>query len=132
MSKGGERRFIDFADFLAQFILELNGKSSQGWVVLVEGKRDLRALRMLGYDGGALTVATAAGQGRLKVRGAKKVVILTDMDSEGGRMGSKYQRMLSRTGVEASLGERRRLLDASKGVFRHIENLSRFSLAWDQ
>jgi 5S rRNA maturation endonuclease (ribonuclease M5) len=55
------------------------------------------------------------------------VIILTDMDREGRRLAAKYVRALSHEGLKTSLLQRKRLLAASKGVFRHVENLSRFA-----
>jgi len=58
---------------------------------------------------------------------AKKVIILTDLDREGRILAAKYIKQLSHEGLKTSLSERRRLRVASRGTFRHIENLSKFS-----
>jgi 5S rRNA maturation endonuclease (ribonuclease M5) len=59
--------------------------------------------------------------------GSGKVVILTDLDREGAVLASRYLKALTHEGIRASLAERRRLKHASRGVFLHIENLSRFA-----
>jgi 5S rRNA maturation endonuclease (ribonuclease M5) len=59
--------------------------------------------------------------------GSKKVVILTDLDREGAVLASRYLKALTHEGIRVSLAERRRLKHASRGVFLHIENLSRFA-----
>jgi hypothetical protein len=61
------------------------------------------------------------------LNGAKKVVILTDLDREGTILASKFVRRLAHEGVRTSLSERRRLKAASRGVFLHVENLARFA-----
>ncbi|GEM_PF-4741520 len=66
-----------------------------------------------------------SGPGALN--GAKKVVILTDLDREGTILASKFVRSLGHEGVRTTLSERRRLKAASRGIFLHVENLSRFA-----
>jgi 5S rRNA maturation endonuclease (ribonuclease M5) len=126
-----ERRFREFASFLGDLVKELNDLSAEGGAVLVEGKRDVAALEGLGYTGTVFTVSiltsSAAVRERLR-KDVSKMVILTDLDSEGRRLASRYVRFLSNEGVEASLAQRRRLSKASRGVFMHIENLRRFAL----
>ena len=55
------------------------------------------------------------------------MIILTDLDTEGRRLASRYVRFLTQEGVKTSLAQRRRLSEASRGVFLHIENLQRFA-----
>lgn len=126
-----ERRFGELSAFLADLVKELNELSEEGGAVLVEGKRDVEAMRGLGYAGPIFTVSiltsTEAARERLRTR-VKTMVIMTDLDSEGRRLASRYVRFLAREGIEPSLGQRRRLSRASRGVFLHIENLRRFSV----
>ena len=95
--------------------------------MLVEGKRDAIAVRALGYRGRILTVSILGRRGSAALHGVEKVVILTDLDREGALLTSRYLRFLTHEGIVTSLGERRRLRLASRGVFLHIENLGRFS-----
>ncbi len=121
------KRFIDFQAFLEGLVRELNLLSAEGWVVLVEGQRDSAALRKLGYRGGLLTgykfKKTISSVGA----GPRRVVVLTDLDREGRRLAGRYAAMMSHEGFEVSMDQRRRLMRASRGVFRHVENLSRFA-----
>ena len=124
------RRFQRIEEFLPGFVKELNDISSEGGAVLVEGKRDALALRGLGYTGQIFTVSilTSGEAFRQKLRDEfRVVVILTDLDSEGRRLASRYVKFLAQEGVKPSLAQRKRLSEASKGVFLHIENLSRFA-----
>jgi 5S rRNA maturation endonuclease (ribonuclease M5) len=121
-----ERVYQAFGAFLADFVRDLNQRAEEGWVLLVEGARDESAMRTLGYRGRLLTVRLA-----VRVRGPdpgslSKVVILTDLDREGASLAAKFVRRLNHEGVRTSLEERRRLKAASRGVFLHVENLSRF------
>jgi len=124
---GRERRFDEYADFLSTFVRHLNQMAEEGWAVLVEGKRDAAAVRGLGYTGGLATVSDVSRLGARALSPAKKVVILTDLDREGRILASRFIKLLSHEGLRTSLSERRRLRVASRGAFRHIENLSRFS-----
>jgi 5S rRNA maturation endonuclease (ribonuclease M5) len=126
-----ERRVSSFISFLDSLILELNQLAADSWVALVEGERDVRALRRLGYNGRLVKVSDLRGMRFGTLDGVAGVVILTDLDSEGGRLASKFARMLAHELMPSTLTQRRRLLVASKGVFRHIENLGRFAEAAD-
>lgn len=125
-----ERRFGEFSLFLAELAKELNELSEEGAAVLVEGKRDAVAMRGIGYKGPIFTVSIltsrAAERERLRTQ-VRKMIIMTDLDSEGRRLASRYVKFLTKEGVQVSLDQRRRLSKASKGVFLHIENLRRFS-----
>ena len=121
-----ERILQAFAAFLSDFIYHLNQRSNEGWAIMVEGARDERALRRLGYVGGLATISSFVRRGPRAFNGSR-VVVLTDLDREGATLASRFARKLSHEGLEASLVERRRLKAASRGVFLHIENLSRFA-----
>jgi 5S rRNA maturation endonuclease (ribonuclease M5) len=123
---GPEGRYQQFVEFLMDFIRELNHLSGEGAVVLVEGRRDAAALAELGFVGEIITSATLASAGA-KLRRAKIVIILTDLDTEGRRLASRYIRLFSRMGVQTTLTSRRRLSKASRGKFLHVENLIRFA-----
>ena len=122
-----EKVYQAFGAFLVGFVRDLNDRSADGWSLLVEGPRDIRALRRLGYDGSLVTVYILGRNGAEALGGAKGVVILTDLDREGAVLAAKFVKRLSHEGISASLSERRRLKAASRGVFLHIENLGRFA-----
>jgi 5S rRNA maturation endonuclease (ribonuclease M5) len=125
--KRNERKFEEFESFLAEFVHDLNHMSSEGWCVLVEGARDKKALRLLGYNGRALTVGELDRAGVSAMAPSEKVVILTDLDRAGAVLAARWIKILSHEGLKYSLNERRRLRVASRGVFPQIENLSRFA-----
>ncbi len=127
---GNERRFQRFEEFLQSFVKELNDLAAEGGAVLVEGKRDAAALKALGYSGPIFSVSilTSNQAAREKLReDVRLMVILTDMDAEGRRLASRYVKFLTHEGVKPSLAQRKRLTAASGGIFRHVENLSRFA-----
>jgi 5S rRNA maturation endonuclease (ribonuclease M5) len=130
-----ERRFVEFAEFLNGLVKELNDLSGEGGAVLVEGKRDARALRGLGYSGPLFTIAIMSSSfaSRQRMRKAvRQMVVLTDLDTEGRRLAARYVRFLSKEGISPSLAQRKRLSAASRGIFLHIENLRRFAPGGEQ
>ncbi len=122
-----QKRFQAFAAFLSAFVYHLNQMSSEGWALLVEGRRDENALRELGYEGVLATVGSLARGIEPAFHGSRKVIILTDLDREGGVLAARFVKKLSHEGIRTTLAERKRLKAASHGTFLHIENLSRFA-----
>lgn len=116
-----------FGAFVSDFMHDLNQLSEEGWSILVEGQRDEKALRRLGFRGRLVSLSSVGRRGMGAFEDSRKVVILTDLDREGAVLASRYLKALTHEGISASLAERRRLKHASRGVFLHIENLSRFA-----
>jgi 5S rRNA maturation endonuclease (ribonuclease M5) len=122
-----QRRVMAFLEFLRDFIDQLNSKSDNETVVLVEGKRDIIAMREIGFTGNIVSINSFL---RMKHNGSlsvRKVIILTDFDREGRYLTSKLYKTIPRMGIGVSIEERRQLLEASKGLIYNIENLSRFA-----
>jgi 5S rRNA maturation endonuclease (ribonuclease M5) len=122
-----EKGYQAFGAFLRDFVIDLNHLSEDGWSLLIEGPRDERALRKLGYKGSLAMVSSLVRNGTGVFGGSRKVVILTDLDREGTVLAAEHIKRLNHEGLRTSLAERRRLKRASRGVFLHIENLSRFA-----
>lgn len=128
-----DRRFLEFVDFLRDFIKELNHLSREGEIILVEGERDAKAMRAVGYTGSIVSIASVNNRSsRAKLQASKRVIILTDLDREGRQLAARYAKSLIHGGLDVSLLHRRRLLAASRGVFRHVENLRRFAYLFTQ
>ncbi len=122
-----EKQYQAFGDFLGGFVTDLNRLSEEGWFLLVEGQRDAKALRKLGFIGNLVTIPSVGRRGNSVFERCKKVVILTDLDREGAVLAARFVKRLSHDGLKTSLRERIRLKVASHGVFLHVENLSRFA-----
>lgn len=123
---GPGKRYHEFVEFLLAFIKELNDLSYDGALILVEGKRDSKALSELGYKGPLVTKAMLISQRRFLEK-ANLIIILTDLDSEGRQLAARYVKFFAQRGIATSLSHRKRLSFASKGRFLHIENLIRFA-----
>jgi 5S rRNA maturation endonuclease (ribonuclease M5) len=122
-----EKLYQAFGVFVRGFVTDLNFLSEEGWSLLVEGKRDAQALRKLGFVGDLVTVSSVGRSGTSAFGVSRKVVILTDLDREGAVLASKFLKRLDHEGFRTSMRERLRLKTASRGVFLHVENLSRFA-----
>jgi len=123
-----KREYEEFKEFLQAFIRDLNDLSEDGSLVLVEGKRDVNALRKIGYTGGILSISSVSSrESQRALARARSIVILTDLDSEGRRLAARYTKLLRAKGLDTSLTERKRFSAASRGTFLHVENLKRFS-----
>ena len=127
MKESNARTQSRVIDFLRGFTEDLNKMAAEGWILLVEGQRDASAMKSLGYRGAVLTLSKLTGDIRRNLGTPTGVIILTDLDREGRLLAARYTRILTHEGLKTTLAERRRLLVASNGVFREIENLSRFA-----
>ena len=100
-------------------------------VVVVEGPRDVEALRRLGYQG-ELVISSQIGvndydlMNQLSIR-CRRILILTDFDQEGASQSQKFSKILEHEGVIVEQGLRRRVgkLMAGLGVYaiEDIDNM---------
>ena len=97
-------------------------------LVLVEGPRDVQALKRLGYSG-AIEVSNQVGVSdydllEIIAKRYNNVLVLTDFDREGLSLNLHYSRILEREGVKVERGFRRAIgrLTAAIGVYE-IEDL---------
>jgi 5S rRNA maturation endonuclease (ribonuclease M5) len=92
-------------------------------IVVVEGPRDVEALRNLGFKG-KVTICSKVGVSDADLAesladGASKVIILTDFDEEGRELNKRLSRLFERRGVkiERSLRREAGRLMAYVGVY---------------
>lgn len=100
-------------------LVEIKELTEEGAVVLVEGKRDRRALTELGIKGTIVEVSKKLSLEKLSCR---KAIILTDFDEKGDELAKSLEKGLRRLGIEPVLEPRRRLR-LLVGNFKEIENL---------
>jgi 5S rRNA maturation endonuclease (ribonuclease M5) len=115
--------FEAFVDLWGRILAEQNGGRT---VVVVEGERDRRAVRSLGWAGPVVVVhrghpISATAQGL--VGSATKVIVLTDWDQEGGHLARRLHDFLGSGEVELDLEYRRRLARILHGELTHVEGL---------
>jgi len=110
---------------LLNTLLELKNFSLQAesWVILVEGKKDVKALKKFGVE----NVVELRGRNYHTVaeelsKISKGVVLLMDCDERGERIFQKFLKILPTYGLKANTHFREKL--KSLGV-KYIENLTK-------
>lgn len=115
---------------LVQFIEFLNYESEVDSVVVVEGKRDVKALRSIGFKGELVVYHNFRGLGEfvhhIAIRN-RKIILLLDMDRKGKVLTSKIIRNLNSSCQHDNLQTKRKLTQITRGRIRHIEDLKSFS-----
>ena len=112
------------------FVEFLNNESKIGSIVVVEGKRDLEALRSIGFNGDVVVFHNFRGIGEfvhhLSIRN-RKIILLLDMDRKGKVLTSKILKHLNSSYQHDYLQTKRRLAQITRGRIKHIEDLKAFS-----
>jgi len=97
-----------------------------GTVVVVEGERDRRSLRRLGLSGPIVLVHrghTLSETAHQIAASARRVIILTDWDTEGGHLAQRLKEFLGAGRSGPDLEHRRRLARVLRGELVHVEGL---------
>ncbi|MGY5148803.1 MAG: toprim domain-containing protein [Candidatus Nitrosopumilus sp. bin_68KS] len=107
---------------LKNFIFHLNSKKD--CVVIVEGKRDSRALRKVGFFGKILEFHKFRGMVDFTDNAAKyeNIIILFDRDKKGRHLTGKTIQLLQRR-TNIDLSYKRKLKAITKGKIMFIEQL---------
>lgn len=107
-------------------VLEALSLLPDDFVILVEGRRDVGALHLLGVKREMIAVQTQGGilgvAEALAVAG-KKAVILTDWDRKGGQLARLLKQDLGSCCVTYDEDLRRRLARVSRGEVKDVESL---------
>jgi 5S rRNA maturation endonuclease (ribonuclease M5) len=116
-----------FAEFLELWKKLLADCLVPGTVVVVEGDRDRRALRGLGVLGPIVAIhagRTLSGTAARLASGNRRVILLTDWDTAGGRLARRMKEFLAAGPVALDLDYRRNLARTLRGELAHVEGLS--------
>ncbi|MCS7144573.1 MAG: hypothetical protein NZ879_06075 [Archaeoglobaceae archaeon] len=105
-------------------IEELKELSREGWVVVVEGAKDVRALREIGLEG-EIVVFSGFSSTAEKLSD-KKVIILTDYDSRGLEIEKGLLRALSSYGNLPNIGLKKKIFRCIKKDVTKVEELNDF------
>ncbi|MFB3888760.1 MAG: hypothetical protein ACE14S_04650 [Candidatus Bathyarchaeia archaeon] len=118
----------------------LNGlveESAKGTPVVVEGKKDIETLRVLGVAGPILSVKTggksfADAMQEIECSGAREVVLLLDFDRRGKQGTKRLQTDLERANIKPNMvfwralsGLLRREVQCVESLTAYLENLRR-------
>jgi len=127
IKKNRENRYREMAEALTLYVRKLNDESREGALIVVEGKRDLEALRSIGFHGEAVMLCHNNLKRLVEEAEAhRKIILLFDLDKEGRSLTKKAALLLQERRVGVDLYFRRELLHATKGRIRYIEELIRF------
>lgn len=110
-------------------ILEQIKNKNENVPVIVEGKKDLKALRKLGLKGKIIKIKTNNTIFHIieNLRGKyEEVIILTDWDTTGARLYHKIKRACKANGIDYNEWIRKRLIKYVWGEIKDIESLPKF------
>ncbi|MDK2877051.1 MAG: hypothetical protein PWQ22_1461 [Archaeoglobaceae archaeon] len=105
-------------------IEELKELSREGWVVVVEGTKDLRALRGIGVEG-EIVVFSGFSNTAERLNG-RRVIILTDYDAEGFEIEKGLIRALSSYGNIPNTELRKKIFRYIRKDITKVEELENF------
>lgn len=115
-----------------QLILEyLAEESAKGTPIIVEGKKDVEALKTLGITG-RIIAAKAGGKSLLDVIseveecGASEVILLLDFDRRGRELTRRLKQRLEKTGPRPNIEYWSQLLQIVWREVKDIEGLAKY------
>ena len=123
-----QKRILEYKkrlEKIEELIDEMLEQSEAGTIIIVEGKRDIVALRKLGIRG---HVEAAAQKTQLEfseriANDGTDVIILTDWDRRGDILSMKLTTYLRNLGTEPNLLIRERLKSLVKKEIKDVESL---------
>ena len=117
------------SEALVLYIKKLNDESKNGSLVVVEGKRDVRALRSIGFIGKILMLCHNNNFDRFISEAGKyhKIILLLDLDRKGRSLTKKAAILLEGKKHVIDLYFRRNLSSITCGRVKQIEELSKYA-----
>lgn len=122
------RRLKEKEEKIQQILDELREQSAQGTPILVEGKKDVEALRLLGIQGPVVCVKTGGRSfldvvSELEKAKVTEVVLLLDFDRRGKQGTNRLKQNFERLGIKVDLKFWRGLLGSVRRDVQCIEGL---------
>ncbi len=116
-------------DNTQNFIMRLSQESEDGALVVVEGPKDVLALRSLGFRGKSHMLCWNAGLSRLPAEMIMytKIIPLLDLDREGRALTKKIISIAEKIGVKVDMFFWRHVIPVTEGSITEIQELIRFS-----
>lgn len=111
---------------LSEIIDDLKAKSEEGAIIIVEGSKDVAALRELGIGGTIVKVSSIPTSVIVDRIGARDVIILTDWDRRGELLVRELARKFSSWGITPDVTTRKRIFALVSKEITSVENLSSF------
>ncbi len=119
-----QKKTYDY-EALEDLIASLQEASSEGALIIVEGRRDESALRALGIRGPVVTASyrSALDLAEDAVRSYSKIIMLTDWDEKGEEMALNIEQHLRSVGSRADMDIRSRLKRLVRKEIKDVESL---------
>lgn len=119
----------EISEALILYIKKLNDESENGSLVIVEGKRDVSALKSLGYGGNIMMLCHNNNFDKLEQKAKKyhRIILLFDLDREGRSLSKKSAKLLEGKNHVIDIFFRHNLSSITYGRINQIEELSRFT-----
>jgi len=97
---------------LSRIVEELSFRVRQGTPILIEGKKDEKALRELGISGNIIKVSGSGLKlfeiAEIAVESSSEVIILTDFDKKGNILAKKLSKDIQGLGSHPDLNIRKK------------------------
>jgi len=106
-------------------IRELAERAENGAVIVVEGLRDVMALRRLGVRGRIVTSSNRPNVEVVDSVGCGDVIIMTDWDRRGEKLKDDLVSMFKSVGVVPDVEIRRRIFSMVGRITTEVEDLPR-------
>jgi 5S rRNA maturation endonuclease (ribonuclease M5) len=103
-----QRRLKEKEEKTTEALTRLAEESAKGTLILVEGKKDAKALRALGIEGPVVTIKTGGKSfidivSELEEAKTPRVILLLDFDRRGKQGTNRLRHNLERAGVKVDL-----------------------------
>jgi 5S rRNA maturation endonuclease (ribonuclease M5) len=121
---GRQEVWPDFLELWAELV---EASRSPTTVIVVEGERDRASLAKLSVGGRVVVLhrgTSVSAVAHLLSRDARRVIVLTDWDAQGGRLAQKLREFLESMPLELDLDTRRRLARVLRGELVHVEGIA--------
>jgi 5S rRNA maturation endonuclease (ribonuclease M5) len=126
MKQGIRQKKTYDLDALEELISALLEASRQGAAIIVEGRKDVKALRSLGAKGPVIMASQKPALDLAEEAGRRypEVIVLTDWDQKGDEMAQNIELYLRHTAARADLDIRSRIKKLVKKEIKDVESLS--------
>jgi 5S rRNA maturation endonuclease (ribonuclease M5) len=116
---------------ILQILNALVEESAKGTLIIVEGKKDVEALRVLGVDGAVLTVKTGGKSflgvvSEIEQVGASEVILFLDFDRRGKEGTKRLKQNLERAKIKPNVKFWRELSGLVGKEIQCVESLTAY------
>lgn len=112
---------------LTEELEELKYYGEQGVPILIEGKKDEKALRELGIEGDFIKVSGSPLNlfeiAEIAAESSPKVIILTDFDKKGNQLAKRLSQDIQSLGSHPDTQIRRKIMGMTRKYIKDIQSL---------